>query len=319
MTPFNFQQLPSDQARKVLRLTLAMPGQSLGDVEAQVSTFINHSRALNLDLGGQWLAMDRGRIAAACSSIASPGRTGVLFLPAYGLSGGSESAQASLIELVISDLHRRNIRLAQCLLHLDDRYNERILLRGCFRPIAELIYLERLVCTDTAFECAGLKGDGEPSALFWDEYNPSSHRDFAELIIQSYQGSLDCPALTGLREIEDIIAGHKAVGLFQSHRWRLARLKGRAVGCILLGENPLRRVLEVAYMGVHPDFRSRGIGRALLDETVKLAYRERFEKVALAVDAANVPATRLYNSVGFVENARRRALIRDLHSTVACS
>jgi ribosomal protein S18 acetylase RimI-like enzyme len=145
--------------------------------------------------------------------------------------------------------------------------------------------------------------------LGWSDYKTSGHQEFAELIQETYSGSLDCPALTGLREIEDIIAGHKAVGLFQPHRWRLARVDGRPAGCILLGENPLRRIMEVAYMGVHPTRRREGLGHVLIEEAFRLAYHERFEKVTLAVDAKNGPALRLYHGAGFLETIKRGTMI----------
>lgn len=316
MPTLAIQQFPASRARQVLRLTLAAPGQSPSETESHVATFIHHARALSLDLGHQWLALEDGRIVAACSCLESPGRTGLLFLSAYGLPGGTEDALGSLVHHIVADQARRKIRLAQCLLNLDDRVNERILARAGFRSIAELIYMECAVLDVSV----GPQGQRSHPALSetdfrWDEYKSASHRDFAELILETYRGSLDCPALTGLRDIEDIIAGHKAVGLFQPHRWRLVRREERPAGCILLAESPLRRVLEVAYMGVHPTRRRNGVGRMLIEDALRLAYHERFEKVTLAVDAKNGPAMRLYQCAGFVETMRRRAMIRVLDSS----
>jgi mycothiol synthase len=316
MKSLDIQKLPASQARQVLRLTMALPGQSPSEIEAQVSTFMNHARVLSLDLGLQWLVSEGDRIVAACSCVESPGRTSVLFLPPFGLRGGTEPALDKLVAHVIAEQSTRNVRLAQCLLNLDDRYNERALLRAGFRPIAELIYMDCLVLNEGPSHVTSSRGHSHPlPALEWESYNSASHLHFVDLILATYRGSLDCPALSGLREIEDILTGHKNSGLFQSHRWRLARIDGRPAGCILLSENPLRRVLEVAYMGVHPDFRGRALGRALVSEGLSIAYREQFEKVTLAVDAANAPARRLYGSAGFVETMRRRAMIVALDSS----
>jgi mycothiol synthase len=316
MSTISIQQVPAAQARRVLRLTLAVPGQSPSETESHVATFINHARALSLDIGQQWLGEQEGRIVAACSCLESPGRTGLLFLTPYGLSEGSAEAQERLIHHIVADQSLRKLRLAQCLLNLDDRHNAFVLDRAGFRSAADLIYMECNVLDAGRAPNVSELGRNEMS---WDEYKPAQHRDFAQLIQDSYRESLDCPALTGLREVEDIIAGHKAVGLFQPHRWRLVRLEDVAAGCILLGENPLRRVLEVAYMGVHPDHRRRGVGRVLIKEALRLAYHERFERVTLAVDSKNDPAIRLYRSAGFVETMRRRAMIRihDSRSTSA--
>ena len=47
------------------------------------------------------------------------------------------------------------------------------------------------------------------------------HALFAETILQTYRDSLDCPGLNGVRQIEDIIAGHKASGEFDPALWFL--------------------------------------------------------------------------------------------------
>jgi GNAT superfamily N-acetyltransferase len=175
-------------------------------------------------------------------------------------------------------------------------------------------------------ECAVVEGlAGEPEGQIrsqgfsWEDYKSSRDQDFAELIQRTYVESLDCPALSGVRDIKDIMAGHKATGLFQPHRWRLVRVDGRPAGCILLAENPLRRVLEVAYMGICPEHRRQGIGRALINSALGLAYHERFEKVTLAVDSRNEPAMRLYLGFGFMETTRRRALIKVHDSSSTCA
>ncbi|HKQ47842.1 MAG TPA: GNAT family N-acetyltransferase [Phycisphaerae bacterium] len=310
MSKYAIQRVPAAQARQVLRLTLASPGQTPSETEIHVATFINHARALSLDLGQQWLAQEGGRIVAACSCLESPGRTGLLFLSAYGLCGGLRDALQDLIDHILADQAQRNLRLAQCLLNLDDRENDQILSQAGFHSITDLIYME----CDVPRMALGWKESPVRTDLCWGDYKTSGHQDFAELIQATYRGSLDCPAMTGLREIEDIIAGHKSVGLFQPHRWRLTRVQGSPAGCILLGENPLRRILEVAYMGVHTARRREGLGRLLIEDALRLAYHERFEKVTLAVDAKNEPAMRLYRGAGFVETMRRRAMIR-LHDS----
>ena len=47
-----------------------------------------------------------------------------------------------------------------------------------------------------------------------ETYQPENHALFAAAIQESYRDTLDCPALSGLRDIEDVIAGHQSVGTF---------------------------------------------------------------------------------------------------------
>jgi ribosomal protein S18 acetylase RimI-like enzyme len=65
-------------------------------------------------------------------------------------------------------------------------------------------------------------------------------------------------------------------------------------------------------MGVHPEHRGRGLGRALLDRTVNAAKAARLKRVELEVYASNVSAIALYLRSGFVvEGCKRKARYLD--------
>jgi hypothetical protein len=82
--------------------------------------------------------------------------------------------------------------------------------------------------------------------------------------------------------IDDILTAQ--AGIF-----RRLLLRRRATAC-MLGENPLRSVLEVVYMAVSPAMRCRGEGRVY--RRMRLAWRG-FSALTLAVDSANHPAVSL--------------------------
>jgi mycothiol synthase len=308
--------VPADQARRLLRRLLAVRGQSPAELERQVTAFLEYARAMSLDLSRQWAYLDGEDIVVAAGCLESPGRTAVLFLRDGSLVEGDVSIVDRLVGHVVAEESARDVRLLQCLVHPRDTVNAGVLRRASFREIATLRYLERNMAAD---ETAAVK-DNLPPALLgrpleWRTYEDARHDSFAELILATYRDSLDCPALTGLRHIDDIIAGHKAVGRFQPEHWLLLECGGEAAGCVLLVESPVRRALELTYMGVHPNWRGRGVGRVLLGRGLGLARCEEYEAVTLAVDAGNVPAVRLYDSFGFRETARRRAWVRPLSAT----
>jgi ribosomal protein S18 acetylase RimI-like enzyme len=61
-------------------------------------------------------------------------------------------------------------------------------------------------------------------------------------------------------------------------------------------------------MGVHPEFRRRGIGRRLLKAALAHAREIALERVELEVFASNHAARHLYEKAGFrVEGTLRRA------------
>lgn len=61
----------------------------------------------------------------------------------------------------------------------------------------------------------------------------------------------------------------------------------------------------IANVAVHPDYRRRGIARALTTAALNWAQKKRTRAVWLQVRDNNPPAINLYQSVGFIERARR--------------
>ncbi len=89
-------------------------------------------------------------------------------------------------------------------------------------------------------------------------------------------------------------------------RWRVGRLVGEpeAGAVLLLSELPDREAWEVAYLGLTPAARGRGLGRghAGPGHCHGGGVRPRIE---LAVDVRNRPATQLYVAAEFVPFDRR--------------
>ena len=88
-----------------------------------------------------------------------------------------------------------------------------------------------------------------------------------------------------------------------------ARCEGRLVG--YAGISRLGRVrpyeYEVHTIGVDPDFQGQGIGRRLLDAMLEIASGGM---VFLEVRTDNLPAIKLYESVGFVNIGLRKRYYR---------
>jgi len=61
-------------------------------------------------------------------------------------------------------------------------------------------------------------------------------------------------------------------------------------------------------VGLLPDYRDRGIGRRLIEETLRAARRAKLERIELEVYPDNLRAIGLYRKLGFVtEGTKRRA------------
>lgn len=226
-----------------------------------------------------------------------PGRLGMVLI-----SPGRDSTSTAT-----SDGVRQAIRDAmpelvylQALVDVADSRRRQLLQAVGFTPLTTLIYLERGVTFPWV---------EEPDAtIVWDDWSDATQARFHSAIAASYVGSHDCPELTGLRTMEEIVAAHRAAGVFHPDFWQLARKDGLDLGLVLLAEVPLTRSVELVYLGVSPEARRTGVGRALMRRAFELARRHRSRTMTVVVDERNAAARRLYESLAFHEVARRDAL-----------
>jgi GNAT superfamily N-acetyltransferase len=138
------------------------------------------------------------------------------------------------------------------------------------------------------------------------------------VIAGTYEESLDCPVLCGLRELSDVLASHRASGVFSPETWWIAYISGRAAGCVLVnGSGTGAEDMDLVYMGVVRDFRGRGLGRAMVRRAAGWARRHRRAALTVAVDALNVYAKAIYDRQGFRQTVRRLAYMRSARSPVA--
>ncbi|MBX3259028.1 MAG: ribosomal protein S18-alanine N-acetyltransferase [Labilithrix sp.] len=93
-------------------------------------------------------------------------------------------------------------------------------------------------------------------------------------------------------------------------RLRVARGRGGDVLGYILFWHVVDEI-HLLNVAVAPAARRRGVGRALVDDLVAFARRERAAKVLLEVRASNEPAIRLYERLGFARFNVRKAYYSD--------
>jgi mycothiol synthase len=267
-----------------------------------------------IDLSGLWVARERaGRIVGALLTQPLAGKAAAVWAPEVKPSWRRAALAAKLIQTALANLKQRGFRLAQAV--LDESAGIRAardLTRGGMPLVTELLYLER----DTAlplsiYSAAPLQDDLKDTSLAchsfeWRPYEPTLEAEFRSVLQATYVGSLDMPELEGVRALEDIIESHRVAGRFVAERWCLGRIPGKpeAASVLLMAEIPGRDVWEVVYLGLTPAARGLGLGRAVLQHALELAGRH-VSQLELAVDRRNRPATRLYQSAGFIARDRR--------------
>ena len=209
---------------------------------------------------------------------------------------------ARLVQSAVAELRARGFCIVQAV--LDESASHRgagDLNRGGMPRITELLYLER----ETRVPLALRIGEILPR-IDWYSFDPAHETAFRARLQATYASSLDMPELEGVRSLDDVIAGHRATGRFVPNRWRLGQVPGEpdAAVVLLLSDIPDRDVWEVVYLGLTPSARGRGLGRAAIAHALQLAHPHA-SRLELAVDIRNYPATRLYESAGFVPFDRR--------------
>ena len=130
-----------------------------------------------------------------------------------------------------------------------------------------------------------------------------------EALNGSYVGTLDCPALCGLRSVHDVLESHRAVGEYDPRLWFLVSDQSSPAGCMLLSRVAATETVELVYLGLAARVRGRGLGRQLLELALNLLAGKAERTLACAVDTANTPALALYRALRFRTFATRVALV----------
>ena len=273
---------------------------------AQVAEFINSAISRRIEVQGIWVAETGGRIVWAVLPILNPGRT-LLLLTSQDM-GSSNLPAGRLVREICHHFAGQGVHLAQVLLESQSHPARQFFAAMGFKEIAELIYLQGQVPRNTV-------APAMPEHMRWLEYSPTTHAIFADAITRTYRDSLDCPDLSGLREIDDVIAGHQATGEFDPSGWQLLLEGDRAMGGFLLSRIPQSDAMELVYLGLPPEARGRGLGIFLMKQVFFLILQNQRRKLSLAVDSKNEPALKLYYRFGMRQVATRWAMICDLRAS----
>jgi GNAT superfamily N-acetyltransferase len=250
------------------------------------------------------IAAQRGGVVVGATLLRrQPGLTAQVWSPRIAAREPSEVAMG-LLDAAMESARRWQCSLVQAVLEpASDVQFDAIAATG-FERVAELLFLVSWLHeapqapTPRPFEFAA--------------YRESDRRRLAELIEATYEGTLDCPRLNGVRRSDDVVASHQATGLFDPGNWFFVRQGGDDIGCLLLAKHPHSGQWELVYMGLLPTARGRGYGLQLVQAAQSLARQKGASQLVLAVDAANAPAIATYLAAGFVVWDRKPVYLKIL-------
>ena len=270
------------------------PGQTFAEAETQAGNLASFAEA---NPGTRtWWARDR-RCVAAAMIVPHPGGSAFLFHSPLEGPGVDRSALTEVVRRATGAALDGGLHFVQVSMLSGGPLHRRAAEDWGYTFVAELIYMG-----------LDLPASQPPSArpeLPLRRYGQFSEEELGEVILATYRQSLDCPVLLGLRTADEIIASHKASGLFRPEGWWIADAAGSSAGCVLVNDRPMEDAVEVVYLGVRPEHRGKGLARSMLLLAAEETARRGLRRVLLAADAGNAPAVRLYERMGFLPTHRR--------------
>ena len=309
-------------------------GVAAGETAA-ANQFLDQSRAAGTDLSLMWdlrathpssgvtgpirqvvlVAPSPGRTAAVFVSDGSPGVPP--FLPAARRAEDlvAHRERVALLRHLSSPdqpVARAGVdlSLAQALLEPEQTVLLAAFSEAGFQRLADLAYMRRKIPRRPRATTRPMPAGIEVHTIA--DLGAQGMADLKIALDRTYVQTLDCPALCGLRSVDDIIASHLAVGDYDPKLWWIVSRDRQPEGCMLLSPQAGEETTELVYLGLSPSVRGLGLGRWLFEMGLDRLARGSDRTLACAVDLVNTPARRLYASLEFEHFATRLALISTL-------
>jgi len=247
-------------------------------------------------------ARQSARIIAAGIAIHNPGRVAMIFH-----SRCSNASDIVPFSLLLGNLAHSALTdgadIVEVLLTHPSSTEVQALKTAGFMHLACLIHMSRPLDFPPA--------QSHTYELQWNHFHPGDESKLERILTETFIDSLDCPAIRGIRKVEDIIESYKASGTFRPDSWWLPLWKGNNIGCILMNDSIVdEQAALIVYLGVIPRWRRRGLARAMIHHALQYAYQRGMKKISLAADSRNTPAVKLYRQEGFIPIKQQDAFIK---------
>lgn len=189
-------------------------------------------------------------------------------------------------------LRNRGVKVCQAFATAEEAKQLIPLERNGFRHVTSLLSLR-----------CEIAGESQIPALTFESHLPPFTDEFRAVLLATHQETHDCPELYRNRTDEDLIAGFDEPP--DSTSWHLARLAGEPIGVLMLTCGTEDGEADLAYFGVLPQFRGRGLGRELVAFARALAGHRPAVALTVCVDSRNAAALKIYAHHDFIQTSRR--------------
>ncbi|MEL7472128.1 MAG: GNAT family N-acetyltransferase [Planctomycetota bacterium] len=275
--------------------------------------FVQAAPSHGIDLSLLWTtrANPIGQVALVTPGA---GRTAMLFLGEPRSDDGPSDAVARELERLIDAVGeairedaRHEVAVLQCLPLPTHDWAHSALRSSGYTHVGDLAYLSASLGSQ-----APPRPDPPGGVRVRLASELTGDDDLLRALDRSYEHTLDCPELCGLRSTRDILDSHRAAGEHDPTLWRLAYIDDRPEGICLVNPNADTGDAELVYLGLSTELRGRGVGAWLLARGMDETCRRGIDRMICAVDLRNTPALALYRRFGFTETSQRSAFVRTL-------
>ncbi len=279
-----FQRLPEEERQD--RLARAMSMVARGELTA------GQILLARSDQGPPCGAMICQPLAGACA---------LLWPPQVPVGPQCRAIEDQLVQNCLHRLRQGGTKLVQAILGPTDLLLAESLERNGIQQITQVAYLRHPLGQQPQLR-------SQPRLRF--QNHPENNWPLlAQILEKTYQGTLDCPELNGVRAMEEVLAGHRGQGVYRPDWWWLAFLDDQPVGVLFLTESPNQEGVDLSYIGVVPQARRQGIGRQLVQLALQTAQEAGAWQLTLALDVRNHPARNLYEELGFEQIGLREVYL----------
>lgn len=213
----------------------------------------------------------------------------------------AESGFETQAGLVLQEFQLRLLQAGvaqiQALLDVRNLSNKMVMLNSPFRQATTVKHLWFELQDSNYSTCS----TGNLAGFTFEPASRFTRNQINSLVESTLVGTLDCPDLDGLRSPDEVVSG-----FLESQPWDASLpwwilCDGETLsGCVLVNKHP-NRIYELAYLGLIPSARGRGLGRALVQFAIDYCRNNDGNIITTAVDTQNWPALNIYCSNGFTE------------------
>lgn len=279
------------------------------EIRARRVGFDTLCRQYQISTRHQVVCLENEMVTMACLWVPNPGKSAICYLPPTRYLHGRQSQAADCLKLAASAAAEAGMKMIQGVFDAEESILKHIYTAAGYDQLATLQFMDH----PTRWSIPELP---LPEGYHLETYRPANHELFKQAIGASYEQTLDCPKMSGLRSLDDVILGHQHAGMFDPNLWFIMLHQSRPIGALLLTFNNSLCSLDVTYLGLALSCRRLHLGWFFMSHIRKMMRLTGAAISTLAVDEANIPAVALYKKAGYQPTQRREVFFLPLSTQV---